>query len=110
VDPYYFIYKAEQLGYHSQIISAGRKINDDMSNFVAKSIIKQLIKAKQSVHDAKVAILGVTFKENCPDVRNTKIVDIIKELEDYGVQVIVHDPVADENDVQKTYDIVLADR
>lgn len=107
VDPYYFIYKAEQLGHHSQIISAGRKINDDMGSFVAQSIIKQLIKAKQSVHEAKVAVLGITFKENCPDVRNTKVVDIITELRDYGIEVIVHDPVADAQDVKYTYGIDL---
>jgi len=80
VDPYYFIYKAEQLGYHSQIILAGRKINDDMAKYVADNIIKMLIKADLPVKGAKVAILGITFKENCPDVRNTKAIDISKEL------------------------------
>lgn len=107
VDPYYFIYKAEQLGYHSQIILAGRKINDDMGIFVANNIIKQLIKAGRKVKGAKVAILGITFKENCSDVRNTKVIDIIKELEEYGVDIIAHDPVADKEDVWKEYRINL---
>lgn len=107
VDPYYFIYKAEQLGYHSQIILAGRKINDDMGKYVANNIIKKLIKAEQPVKGAKVAILGITFKENCPDVRNTKVLDIIKELEEFGVDVIVHDPVADKEKVWEEYRINL---
>lgn len=110
VDPYYFIYKAEQLGYHSQIILAGRKINDDMGKYVANNIIKQLIKAEQPIKGAKVAILGITFKENCPDVRNTKVVDIIKELEEFGVDVLVHDPVADKEEVWEEYRINLVDK
>lgn len=110
VDPYYFIYKAEQLGYHSQIILAGRKINDDMGKYVANNIIKKLIKAEQPIKGAKVAILGITFKENCPDVRNTKVVDIIKELEEFGVDVLVHDPVADKEEVWEEYRINLVEK
>lgn len=110
VDPYYFIYKAEQLGYHSQIILAGRKINDDMGKYVANNIIKKLIKAEQPVKGAKVAVLGITFKENCPDVRNTKVIDIIKELEEFGVDVLVHDPVADKEEVWEEYRINLVDK
>lgn len=110
VDPYYFTYKAEQLGYHSQIILSGRKINDDMGIYVAQNIIKNLIKAGQPIKGAKVAILGITFKENCSDVRNTKVIDIIKELEEFGVQVIVHDPVAEKEDVWNSYRINLVDR
>jgi UDP-N-acetyl-D-glucosamine/UDP-N-acetyl-D-galactosamine dehydrogenase len=107
VDPYYFTYKAEQLGYHSQIILAGRKINDDMGKYVANNIIKKLIKAEQPVKGAKVGVLGITFKENCPDVRNTKVIDIIKELEEFGVDVIVHDPMADKEDLWREYRINL---
>src|SRR5699024_9901188 len=94
VDPYYFTYKAEQLGYHSQIILAGRKINDEMGKHIASNIIKQMIKAKQLIDGARVAVLGLTFKENVADVRNTKVTDIIDELADYGANVLVHAPVA----------------
>jgi UDP-N-acetyl-D-glucosamine/UDP-N-acetyl-D-galactosamine dehydrogenase len=110
VDPYYFTYKAEQLGYHSQIILAGRKINDDMGKYVAYNTVKSLIKAEQPVSGAKVAILGLTFKENCPDVRNTKVIDIITELEEFGVNVLVHDPVANKEEVWEQYRINLLDK
>lgn len=109
VDPYYFTYKAEQLGYHSQIILAGRKINDDMGKYVANNIIKRLIKAEHPVKGAKVAILGITFKENCPDVRNTKVIDIIEELEDFGVNCLVYDPIANKQDVWEEYRINLVE-
>ncbi|GAB3063530.1 nucleotide sugar dehydrogenase [Salinicoccus sesuvii] len=108
VDPYYFTYKAEQLGYHSQIILSGRKINDDMGKYIASNVIKQMIKAKQVIDGSKIAILGLTFKENVGDVRNTKIIDIIRELEDYGVEVLVHDPIADEKTVLEEFDIRLS--
>lgn len=107
VDPYYLTYKAEQMGYHSQIILSGRKINDDMGKYVAEHTIKELIKADRQIKGAKVSIFGVTFKENCPDVRNTKVFDIIKELEEYGVQISVVDPVADENDFWHEYKMKL---
>ncbi|MBC5635686.1 nucleotide sugar dehydrogenase [Ornithinibacillus hominis] len=107
VDPYYFTYKAEQLGYHSQIILSGRKINDDMGKYVASNVIKQMIKAKQDIDGARVAILGLTFKENVGDVRNTKVIDIIEELKEYGVNVLVHDPIAEANDVYEEYNIKL---
>ncbi|MED4016044.1 nucleotide sugar dehydrogenase [Sutcliffiella cohnii] len=110
VDPYYFTYKAEQLGYHSQIILAGRKINDDMGKYVASNIVKKLIKAEQPVKGAKVAILGITFKEDCPDVRNTKVIDIINELEEFGVDVLVHDPIANKDEVWEEYRINLVDK
>jgi UDP-N-acetyl-D-glucosamine/UDP-N-acetyl-D-galactosamine dehydrogenase len=110
VDPYYFTYKAEQLGYHSQIILAGRKINDDMGKYVANNIIKKLIKAEQPVKGAKVAILGITFKEDCPDVRNSKVIDIISELEEFGVDVIVHDPIANKEEVWDEYRINLVEK
>jgi len=107
VDPYYFTYKAEQLGYHSQIILAGRKVNDNMGKHVASNIIKTMIQAKQNIHEARIAILGLTFKENVPDVRNTKVIDIIRELEDYGVELLVHDPAADPEEVQDEFNITL---
>lgn len=109
VDPYYFTYKAEQLGYHSQIILAGRKINDNMGKHVASNVIKSMIRAEINVNKARIGILGLTFKENVPDVRNTKVIDIIKELEDYGVEILVHDPVADPEDVKREFAIRLAD-
>lgn len=107
VDPYYLTYKAEELGYHSQIILSGRRINDDMGKYVAENIIKKMIQANKQIKGSKVVILGITFKENCPDSRNTKVVDIILELKEYGVQVEVVDPVADVEEVKKEYDIPL---
>ncbi len=107
VDPYYLTYKAEQIGYHSQIILAGRKINDDMGKYVAENVVKNMIKADKQVKGSTVAIFGITFKENCPDVRNTKVVDIINELEEYGVRTKVIDPVADKEDLWNTYGIRL---
>lgn len=109
VDPYYLTYKAEQMGYHSQIILSGRKINDDMGKYVAESTVKKMIKANKQINGAKVAIFGVTFKENCPDVRNTKVVDVIKELEEYGVDVKVIDPQADKEDLWHEYRINLCE-
>lgn len=109
VDPYYFIYRAEMLGYHSQIIAAGRKVNDGMGKFVAESTIKQMIQANLRVKEAKVAILGFTFKENCPDTRNSKIVDIIEELREYGIEPLIADPVADREEAQQEYGLTLCD-
>ena len=109
VDPYYLTYKAEQMGYHSQIILSGRKINDDMGKYVAENTVKKMIKANKQINGAKVAIFGVTFKENCPDVRNTKVVDVIKELEEYGVDVKVVDPQADKEDLWREYRINLCE-
>ncbi|QHA93681.1 nucleotide sugar dehydrogenase [Bacillus sp. N1-1] len=105
VDPYYLTYKAEQLGYDSQIILSGRKINDDMGKYVAENTVKKMIKANKQIKGSTVAIFGVTFKENCPDVRNTKVVDIINELEEYGVEVKVVDPAADKEDLWNEYKI-----
>ena len=109
VDPYYLTYKAEMLGYHSQIILAGRRINDDMGKYVAENVVKNLIKAEKSVKNAKVAILGFTFKENCPDTRNTKIFDIVKELRQYGIEPIVSDPTADSDEAKRLYGIEFVD-
>ncbi|MDT3766195.1 nucleotide sugar dehydrogenase [Priestia filamentosa] len=105
VDPYYLTYKAEEMGYHSQIVLSGRKINDDMGKYVAENTVKKLIKADKQIKGAKVAIFGITFKENCPDVRNTKVVDIIKELEEYGIEIKVVDPLADKEDLWHEYRI-----
>ncbi|MBO5057688.1 MAG: nucleotide sugar dehydrogenase [Lachnospiraceae bacterium] len=105
VDPYYLTYKAEELGYHSQIILAGRRINDDMGKYVAESMVKNLIKADIPVKGAKVAILGFTFKENCPDTRNTKVIDIYKELGEYGITPVVVDPAADADEAGRLYGI-----
>lgn len=110
VDPYYFTYEAEKLGYHSQIILSGRKINDGMGEFIANAIIKQLILAGNVVKGAKVAMLGLTFKENCPDIRNTKVIDIIKKLEEYEVVVETVDPWAAKEDVKREYNIDLLDQ
>lgn len=109
VDPYYFTYKAEQLGYHSQIILAGRKINDNMGKHVAENVIKSLVHAKVDVHQARIGIFGLTFKENVGDVRNTKVIDIIDELKDYGVELLAHDPEADGDDVQREFGITLTE-
>ena len=105
VDPYYLTYKAEQLGYHSQVILSGRRINDDMGKYVAENVVKKLIKADKSIRGAKVAILGITFKENCPDTRNSKVVDIINELKEYEINPIVIDPIADKEEAKHLYDI-----
>ena len=105
VDPYYLTYKAEQLGYHSQIILSGRRINDDMGKYVAESLVKDLIRANIPVKHAKVAILGFTFKENCPDTRNTKVIDIYRELGEYGIVPIVVDPAADADEANRLYGI-----
>lgn len=105
VDPYYLTYKAEELGYHSQIILSGRRINDDMGKYVAESMVKNLIKADIPVKGAKVAVLGFTFKENCPDTRNTKVIDIYKELGEYGITPVVVDPAADADEAKRLYGI-----
>jgi UDP-N-acetyl-D-galactosamine dehydrogenase len=105
VDPYYFIYQAERLGYHSGIILAGRKINDDMGSFVADITIKKMVNANKLIKSAKIYIMGITFKENCPDIRNSKVVDIIRRLQEYGVTVVIVDPIADREEVRQTYQV-----
>lgn len=109
VDPYYLTYKAEQLGYHSQIILAGRRINDDMGAYVARQVVKKLINTDVPVKSAKVAILGFTFKENCPDTRNTKVIDIVKELKEYGITPVIADPCADADEAKREYGLEFAD-
>lgn len=109
VDPYYFVYEAEKLGYHSQIILSGRKINDSMGKFIADAIIKNLILVNKVVRQAKVVILGVTFKENTPDTRNSKVIDIIDALKEYCIEPIVVDPEADADEAKREYGIDLVD-
>ena len=98
VDPYYLTYKAEMLGYHSQVILSGRRINDDMGKYVAENVVKKLIAADKAVRSVRVAILGFTFKENCPDTRNSKVMDIVNELREYGIEPVISDPVADADE------------
>ena len=107
VDPYYLTHKAEEIGYHSQVILAGRKINDNMGAFVANKVVKLMIKKGIQVNSAKALVMGITFKENCPDIRNSKVIDIITELNDFGIQVDVFDPMADAHEVKEEYGISL---
>ncbi|WP_256656447.1 nucleotide sugar dehydrogenase [Turicibacter bilis] len=109
VDPYYLTYKAEQLGYHSQIILSGRRINDNMGKYVAENVVKNLIKADKSIKQAQIALLGFTFKENCPDTRNTKVIDIVNELKEYGINSVIVDPVADQEEALHEYGINFVD-
>lgn len=109
VDPYYLTYKADQIGYHSKIILSGRRINDQMGKYVAENLVKNLIKAGKHVKGANVAILGFTFKENCPDTRNTRIIDIVNELKEYGIAPVIADPVADSSDAMREYGISFSD-
>ena len=107
VDPYYLTYKAESIGYHPEMILAGRRINDNMGKYIAERTIKILINAGRPVRNARVAVLGLTFKENIPDLRNTRVIDIITELKDYGVHVLVHDPMADPAEVNHYYGLTV---
>lgn len=107
IDPYYLTYRAEQFGYHSQVILAGRRINDDMGKYVAEQAVKQLIAADRNIRNARIGILGMTFKEDCPDARNSKVYDIIRELREYGIEPEVCDPVADVGDVKRFYGVDL---
>ena len=105
VDPYYLTYKAEMLGYHSQVILAGRRINDDMGKYIGENLVKSLIRAEKNVKTAKVAILGFAFKENCLDTRNSKVFDIVKELREYGIDPLIADPIADAAEARALYGI-----
>jgi UDP-N-acetyl-D-glucosamine/UDP-N-acetyl-D-galactosamine dehydrogenase len=107
VDPYYLTHKAEMLGYHPQVILAGRRINDGMGKYVAEQTVKHMIAADLAVKEANVIILGMTFKENCPDVRNSKVIDVVRELKSFGVNVFIHDPVADSAECEHEYGVRL---
>jgi len=107
VDPYYLTHKADMLGYHPQVILAGRRINDGMGKFIAEQTVKEMIAAGSHVKGAKVSVLGLTFKENCPDLRNSRVIDVIHELISYGIQVHVHDPVPDQHEAVHEYGVTL---
>jgi len=107
VDPYYLTFKSESMGYHPEMILSGRRINDGMGKFIAERTVKMLIGLGKQVRRAKIAILGITFKENVPDLRNTKVVDMISELEEYEIDVLVHDPLADPEEAKKYYGVEL---
>lgn len=109
VDPYYLTYKAEKVGYHPQVILAGRRINDGVGKYVAEQTIKQIIKAGGVVKGAKINVFGLTFKENCPDIRNTRVLDLVNELRDFGAHVVVHDPVADPREARAEYGLELCE-
>ena len=108
VDPYYLTHKAEMVGYHPQIILAGRRMNDNMARYVARSMIKLMVRNGMDVSKSKVGVMGITFKENCPDIRNSKVVDLIKEFQSWGVEVFVADPYADAEEVMHEYGITLS--
>ena len=107
VDPYYLTFKAESLGYYPEVILSGRRINDNMGAYVAKEIVKLLIKKSFKVDGAKVLVLGITFKENCPDIRNSRVVDVISELKDFGCVTDIYDPWADSAEVEHEYGVSL---
>jgi UDP-N-acetyl-D-galactosamine dehydrogenase len=109
VDPYYLTHKAEELGYHPQVILAGRRINDDMARYAARAVIKRMLQNGIDVARSKVGVMGITFKENCPDIRNSKVADLVKELQGWGVTVVVADPWADAQEVKHEYGIELGD-
>jgi UDP-N-acetyl-D-galactosamine dehydrogenase len=109
VDPYYLTHKAEMLGYTPQVILAGRRINDSMGKYVAEQTVKQLIANDLPVKGAPIIVLGMTFKENCPDIRNSKVIDVVRELQSFGANVLVHDPIASSAECEHEYGIALAD-
>jgi UDP-N-acetyl-D-galactosamine dehydrogenase len=107
IDPYYLTHKAQELGYNPEIILAGRRLNDNMGVYVANQVVKLMIKKGHRVDGAKVLVLGITFKENCPDIRNSRVIDVIRELEEFGCRVDVHDPWADAEEVAREYGVTL---
>ncbi|MBZ0124259.1 MAG: nucleotide sugar dehydrogenase, partial [Roseovarius sp.] len=107
VDPYYLTHKAEAIGYHPQIILAGRRLNDGMGAYVAGQMVKALLKRRIHVRGARILVMGLAFKENCPDLRNTRVIDVIRELRDYGTEVDVHDPWADPAEARREYGLDL---
>lgn len=110
VDPYYLTHKAESLGYHPEVILSGRRINDEMGFWVARKMIKLMIQNGHRVNKSRVLVLGITFKENCPDIRNSRVIDIIRELKDFDVKVDVYDPWADAQEVKRTYNLTLVNK
>ncbi|AHD11657.1 Vi polysaccharide biosynthesis UDP-N-acetylglucosamine C-6 dehydrogenase TviB [Phaeobacter gallaeciensis] len=110
VDPYYLTHKAEQLGYHPEILLAGRRLNDGMGSYVASQLVKSMLKRKMAVADARVLVMGLTFKENCPDLRNTRVIDVVRCFEEYGLAVDVHDPHADPDEARAEYGVELVEK
>ncbi len=109
VDPYYLTFRAEEVGYHPEVILAGRRINDNMGKYIAEETVKLLIKAGHKIKGTKVLVMGITFKENIPDIRNSRVIDIIKELKECGIKVVIYDPYADKMEVKKEYNIEISD-
>ena len=109
VDPYYLTYKAEAMGHHPQVILAGRKTNDGVGKYIAEQTIKQIVQKGHPVNGANIAILGLTFKEDCPDLRNSKVIDIIRELQEYQCNLMIHDPLADAEEAMEEYGVTLTD-
>ncbi|MDO8629521.1 MAG: nucleotide sugar dehydrogenase, partial [Phycisphaerales bacterium] len=109
VDPYYLTHKAEMIGYHPQVILAGRRINDGMGKFIAEQTVKQMAKAGSAIKGAKVNVLGLTFKEDCPDLRNSRVIDVVNELKSHGVEVFAHDPIADPDEARREHGVELVD-
>jgi len=109
VDPYYLTHKAQQIGYYPEIISAARRINDDMGNYVISQVIKLMLKKRIHINDSRILILGLSFKENCPDLRNTRVADMLQELNEYAAKVDVYDPWVDKQEAEKQYGIQLVD-
>jgi UDP-N-acetyl-D-galactosamine dehydrogenase len=109
VDPYYLTHKAQEIGHHPEIILAGRRLNDNMGIYVANQVIKLMIKKEHKIANSKVLVLGITFKENCPDIRNSRVIDVIRELQDFGCNVDVYDPWADKEEVKREYNLELID-
>jgi UDP-N-acetyl-D-glucosamine/UDP-N-acetyl-D-galactosamine dehydrogenase len=107
VDPYYLTHKAESLGYHAQVILAGRRINDNMGVYVANKVVKLMIQRNHNINGAKILLLGITFKENCPDIRNSRVIDVVRELQDFGADVHVYDPWASAPEVRHEYGLEL---
>lgn len=110
VDPYYLTHKAQEIGYNPEIILSGRRLNDDMGKYIANQVVKLMIKKSHKILDSRVLVLGITFKENCPDIRNSKVIDVVRELQDFGCKVDVSDYWADNKEVQKEYGICLQDK
>ena len=110
MDPYYLVHRAHQLKYHTKVINAGRFVNDSMGGYIGKKVVKELIKGGRAIKGAKVLVLGITFKEDVADIRNSKVVNIVEELQSYGVKTSVYDPYADPEDVKKVYGITLKEK
>src|SRR5690606_4345447 len=110
VDPYYLAQKAQEVGYHPEIILAGRRMNDSMGQYVASEVVKLMLQNDLKVKDANILVLGITFKENCPDVRNTKVVDVVNSLKEYGTNITIYDPLANPEEVMHEYSLVTTNK